>query len=226
VIEEAKARSYKVLSDYVAAQMVDMMRGTVEYGTAVRARALGRELAGKTGTVNDFTDAWFIGYTPSYVCGTWIGFDEKRSLGKGETGGSAALPFWIDFMENFLKEKPKERFGPLPDMPDDLKEAQVARIKEHAAERARQAAASGDVLPGTGEVPNLDPLGETSSPRPTPTVEKPAPTPTPTPVVPKIVKPTPEVKPPKPEEKEKKGKKGKVDNDTSNWVPGALGSEL
>src|SRR5207244_399424 len=116
VLEEAKPKSYKVLSEYVAGQMVDLMRGTVEFGTAVRAKSLGRELAGKTGTVNDFTDAWFIGYTPSVACGTWIGFDEKRSLGKGEAGASAALPFWLDFAQNYFKEKPKEKFGPIPDM--------------------------------------------------------------------------------------------------------------
>jgi penicillin-binding protein 1A len=217
VLEEAKPKSYKVLSAYVAAQMVDMMRGSVEYGTAVRARSLGRELAGKTGTVNDFTDAWFIGYTPSLACGTWIGFSEKRSLGKGESGSSAALPFWIDFMEKYLKDKPKERFGPIPEMSEDLKQTQIVRSREQAAARARQAAKSGDILPGTDEVPNLDPLGETASPRPAPTPEKPAPPPVAQPqpespkpeTRPKLVRPTPEVKPPEPEEKVRKGKKGK-----------------
>jgi len=224
VLDGAKPKSFKVLSEYVAAQMVDLMRGTVEFGTAVRAKSLGRELAGKTGTVNDFTDAWFIGYTPSIACGTWIGFDEKRSLGKGESGATAALPFWIDFMEKYLKEKPKEKFGPIPELPDELKEVQVARVKEHAAERAREAARSGDILPGTDEVPNLDPLSDATNKNPAPAPEKPAPPPIAEPPAeqpkpesrPKLVKPTPEPQPPKPEEKGKKGKKGKVEGDPPN----------
>lgn len=177
VIEEAKPKSYKVFSDYVAAQMVDMMRGSVQYGTATRAGALGRELAGKTGTVNDFTDAWFIGYSPSVVCGVWIGYsDNKKSLGKGESGSSAALPFWTDFMQAYFKDKPKEKFGPIPPVPDELKQQQLARSRERAAELARIAAQSGDVLPGSPDLPNLDPLANLPAPTPTPT---PAPTPPP-----------------------------------------------
>jgi len=221
VLDEAKPKSYKVLSGYVAGQMVSMMRGTVEFGTAQRASALGRELAGKTGTVNDFTDAWFIGYTPSVVCGVWIGFDEKRSLGKGEAGASAALPFWLDFAQNYFKDKPKEKFGPIPDLPDDVKQVQVTRSREHAAERAREAARSGDVLPGTDDVPNLDPLAEAAKARPSPTptpdknapppVAAPTPEPPKTETRPKVVNPTPQVKPtPQDEKKGKKGKGGGV----------------
>ncbi|MGA0134088.1 MAG: insulinase family protein, partial [Opitutales bacterium] len=73
LLEEAQPRREQVLTPYVAGQMVDLMRGAVQYGTAASASSLGHELAGKTGTVNDFTDAWFIGYTPSVVCGVWIG---------------------------------------------------------------------------------------------------------------------------------------------------------
>ncbi|MGH9751329.1 MAG: penicillin-binding protein 1A, partial [Blastocatellia bacterium] len=128
VLDRTDPKSHKVLSNYVAAQMVDMMRGAVQYGTATAAGSIGHELAGKTGTVNDFTDAWFIGYTPKYVCGVWIGYsDRKRSLGKGESGASAALPFWIDFMQNYLKYKPKERFGRIPELPDDLRQVQSMR---------------------------------------------------------------------------------------------------
>jgi membrane peptidoglycan carboxypeptidase len=93
LLEEAQPRREQVLTPYVAGQMVDLMRGAVQYGTAASASSLGHELAGKTGTVNDFTDAWFIGYTPSVVCGVWIGYsDQKRTLGQGEAGASAALP--------------------------------------------------------------------------------------------------------------------------------------
>ena len=72
-----------------------MLRGVVERGTGVAARVLERPLAGKTGTTNDFSNAWFVGYTPSLVAGVWIGHDRPRSLGNEETGARAALPIWV-----------------------------------------------------------------------------------------------------------------------------------
>ncbi len=221
VLEDAKPKSYKVVSEYVAAQMVDMMRGSVEFGTATRAKSLGRELAGKTGTVNDYTDAWFIGYTPSIACGVWIGFDEKRTLGKGESGASAALPFWLTFMEQYFKDKPKEKFGKIPELPEDLKRVQLARAHERS-DRLRTDIESGDVLPGSADVPNLDPLGGGApagkapgsenaahpAERPADKVAEPLPN-----NGPKTLKPTPEPKLPVPidDDKLRKGKKGKVE---------------
>src|ERR1700679_1610136 len=67
-------------------------------------------LGGKTGTTNDFTDAWFIGFSPSVTCGTWIGFDDRQTLGNKETGARAALPMWMDFMRVAIANKPKEMF--------------------------------------------------------------------------------------------------------------------
>ncbi|MGH9825746.1 MAG: penicillin-binding protein 1A, partial [Blastocatellia bacterium] len=96
-----KSESYKVMSGYVAGQMQDMMRAVVLGGTGSRMMS-NKELAkrmicGKTGTVNDFTDAWFLGYTPSYSCGVWIGYPGlKKSLGPQEQGALAALPMWMD----------------------------------------------------------------------------------------------------------------------------------
>jgi penicillin-binding protein 1A len=216
IIEEAKPKSYKVFSDYVAAQMVEMMRGTVQFGTAVSAGSLGRELAGKTGTVDDFTDAWFIGYTPTIVCGVWIGYsDNKKTLGKGESGASAALPFWIDFMKVYFKGKPKEKFGPVPPIPDDLKQQQVARAKERANEMARIAAQRGDVLPGSSDIPNLDPLAGAGAPMPTPVPEPAAPvqppvkaTPPPPPLPAPVETKTKSQVAPEPVKKGKKGKSG------------------
>ena len=222
VLEQPPSKSYKVLSDYVAAQMVDMMRGAVQYGTAVAAGSIGHELAGKTGTVNDFTDAWFIGYTPKVVCGVWIGYsDRKKSLGKGESGASAALPFWIDFMQNYLKYKPKDKFGKLPELPDDLRLVQANRAREHAKELARIAAQEGDILPGSlDEAPNLDPLAgrpltrdkapaaliKTAPPIREERVE------TPRQEQPRILKPPVETKPQTNDESSRKGKKGKAGN--------------
>ncbi len=165
LLEEAQPRREQVLTPYVAGQMVDLMRGAVQYGTAASASSLGHELAGKTGTVNDFTDAWFIGYTPSVVCGVWIGYsDQKRTLGQGEAGASAALPFWLDFMRAYLKEKEKERFPPTPPPTDEIRGMQHVRASQQASERARLGALSGDILPDSVEIPDLDPLGEEAAP--------------------------------------------------------------
>jgi penicillin-binding protein 1A len=110
-----EADTYKVISPYVASQMQEIMRGVVTGGTATAiggSKELGnRMICGKTGTVNDFTDAWFIGYTPTYTAGVWIGYPGlKKSLGQGEAGGVAALPMWIRFMEKFMVGKPNDKF--------------------------------------------------------------------------------------------------------------------
>jgi penicillin-binding protein 1A len=136
----------KATSAYVAANMVEVMRGVIDGGTGSAARAnkelAKRPLAGKTGTVNDFTDAWFIGYTPSYACGVWIGYPgSKRTLGEGETGGHAALPMWVDFMEDFLKGKPAEQFPAKPS-PDADTMAEQERMKAIATAAAREQAAA------------------------------------------------------------------------------------
>ncbi|HEY5885933.1 MAG TPA: PBP1A family penicillin-binding protein [Pyrinomonadaceae bacterium] len=138
ILEEWERRTHKVMNEYVALTMVSMMRGVVESGTATAARSLGVPVAGKTGTVNDHTDVWFIGYTPSYVTGVWMGYPgKKKPLGKGMTGGVGALPFFIDFMKDFLKDKSKENFDKAPSMPEDMRELFRQRQRELAAERAQ-----------------------------------------------------------------------------------------
>lgn len=98
----------RVISPQNAYLMTSMMRDVIEDGTAVRARQLGRsDLAGKTGTTNDLRDAWFAGYNPEIVAVSWIGFDQSRSLGNGETGSRAALPMWISFMRQALDGTPE-----------------------------------------------------------------------------------------------------------------------
>ncbi|MGH9748603.1 MAG: penicillin-binding protein 1A [Candidatus Polarisedimenticolia bacterium] len=109
--EEAKPRIIEVLRADVAYVMTYLLEGVTESGTgAAAAREMNRTVAGKTGTTDDLADAWFVGFSPSLVAGTWVGFDEKRSLGEGETGARAALPIWIDFMKAAHKGKPPERF--------------------------------------------------------------------------------------------------------------------
>jgi penicillin-binding protein 1A len=98
VMAEEGAEARDVISQSTARTMVSLLQGVVLHGTAAPARRLNHALAGKTGTTNDYTDAWFIGFSPSLTAGVWIGYDEKRTLGDNETGGHAALPIWIDFM--------------------------------------------------------------------------------------------------------------------------------
>jgi penicillin-binding protein 1A len=137
VLEEWEKTTYKVTSEYVALTMVDMMRGVVEMGTATGAKVLGVPLAGKTGTVNDHTDVWFLGYTPTYVTGVWMGYPgRKKPLGNDMTGGHGALPFFVDFMKDFLKDKPKENFPKPPGMPEDMKELKKQRDREVSEENA------------------------------------------------------------------------------------------
>jgi penicillin-binding protein 1A len=106
------AEAKQVLDPQVAYVVTDMMRSVVDEGTAVAARKLKRQIAGKTGTSNGARDTWFVGFTPDLVAGVWIGFDDNRPLGRGETGGHAALPVWIDVMKVALKNRGAKTFKP------------------------------------------------------------------------------------------------------------------
>jgi penicillin-binding protein 1A len=114
VLEENLPELRDVISAEKARLMVDLLQEPVRDGTAVKAKALGRPVAGKTGTTNDYTDAWFIGFTPSLTLGVWVGFDEKVTLGNEETGARAALPIWMDVIQQTYKDKPIEQFQPPP----------------------------------------------------------------------------------------------------------------
>jgi len=100
----------RVIPPQSAYLMTHLLRGVVQHGTGQRAKVLGRPIAGKTGTSSDYADAWFIGYTPSLLSSVWVGFDDKASLGKNETGARAALPIWISFMDQALRNTPVEKF--------------------------------------------------------------------------------------------------------------------
>jgi penicillin-binding protein 1A len=110
--EQARPAAGEALRPDVAYVMVAMFEGAVERGTAKLARGLGRPVGGKTGTTDDYTDAWFVGFTPSLAAGVWVGYDQKRTLGARETGARAALPIWLDFMRDALAGSPVELFHP------------------------------------------------------------------------------------------------------------------
>lgn len=118
VLEEDYPDARDVVSARTARTMVSLLQGVVQHGTALAAKRLSHPVAGKTGTTNDYTDAWFIGFSPSITCGVWLGYDEKKSLGENETGSQAALPIWIDFMRVALANPAlkKETFLPSPDV--------------------------------------------------------------------------------------------------------------
>lgn len=106
----AEQTAPRVIDPRNAWLMNSMLQDVVRRGTAARAKSLGRnDLAGKTGTTNDYVDAWFAGYTPDVVAVSWIGYDQPRNLGRGETGGRAALPMWIDYMRTALKDIPERQ---------------------------------------------------------------------------------------------------------------------
>jgi penicillin-binding protein 1A len=216
VLEEWEKTTYKVVNSYVALTMVSMMRGVVQFGTATEASSLGVPVAGKTGTVNDHTDVWFIGYTPTYVTGVWMGYPgRKKPLGNDMTGGHGALPMFVTFMKDFLKGKPKEEFDKAPGMPEDMKELFRQRQRELQAERAQlgeDAAKTTDedntTTPAAGSTePKLEQM---TLPPPPKADEGPTnPQPHAEPVAPRVdVPPPPVSRPREVDPAKKKGKKG------------------
>jgi penicillin-binding protein 1A len=116
VLEEDFPDVKDAISARTSRIMTSMLQEVVLHGTAIAAAAMKYPLAGKTGTTNDFTDAWFVGFSPTLTCGVWIGYDEKKSLGAKETGAHAALPIWMDFMRVALAGKDPGTFQPVPEL--------------------------------------------------------------------------------------------------------------
>ena len=115
VLEENYPEVRDVVSARTARIMVSMLQEVVlSTAPAMPASKLNHPLGGKTGTTNDFTDAWFVGFSPSLTCGVWVGYDEKKTLGNKETGAMAALPIWIDFMRVALQGRESEDFAAPP----------------------------------------------------------------------------------------------------------------
>jgi len=100
----------QVVSSEVSYIITNLMQSVVNSGTGQRAKAVGRPVAGKTGTTNDMKDAWFVGFVPQLVAGVWVGFDQERSLGAGGSGGQAAAPIWTEFMQRAVASMPVQNF--------------------------------------------------------------------------------------------------------------------
>ena len=123
LLEDAHPEVHDVISPEVARTMTAMLEEVVQFGTAMKAKSIGRPAGGKTGTTQDYTDAWFVGFTPQITAGVWVGFDDKQiSLGKRETGAQAALPIWMEFVERGMAGIPAMDF------------ANVVTLEQQAAE--------------------------------------------------------------------------------------------
>jgi penicillin-binding protein 1A len=219
LLEKFEGASSRVTSEYVALTMVDMMRGVVQGGgTATGASAGGQPLAGKTGTVNNETDVWFIGYTPSYVTGVWMGNPlRKESLGAGMTGGHGAVPYFNAFMVPFMKDKQRESFPGIPPMPAEMRTLMERNKREELEklEKADQAAIRSGATTSTTTTDTAvtTPAGTETGTNPPSTENKPATTEAaPPPVAKPVAKPpVRDPDPPKQEQPEgsrRKGKKG------------------
>jgi penicillin-binding protein 1A len=170
VLEEPRPKVNDVIPPDVARTMVAMLEEVVQFGTGVRAKELGRPSAGKTGTTNDFTDAWYIGFTPQLTAGVWVGNDDKRiSLGKKETGARAALPIWLEFMQQGMQSEPVENF---PNVVPLEKLAPTRQVQVDVPDTAPPADAAEQGLTETG------------APKAAPVLPKPAPKSTVSPATP------------------------------------------
>jgi penicillin-binding protein 1A len=120
VIEENRPEPHEALRADTAFLMAHLLEGVVQRGTAAAARSLDWPLAGKTGTMDEFTDAWFVGFDPNVSVGVWIGYDEKKPIGSGETGAQAALPIWIDFMKVYIDKRADRSRPPQFEAPGNI----------------------------------------------------------------------------------------------------------
>jgi penicillin-binding protein 1A len=165
-LDEPPPQVSEVISVDTARTMMQFLQAVTRMGTGAAAAQLKHPLGGKTGTTNDFTDAWFIGFSPSVTCGTWIGFDNRQTLGEKETGAKAALPMWMDFMRAAIANKPDEKFpeGNAPEKQLDVpltppSDSPVVKEIPKPTEDANPDAAEPDVNPAPADAaPKAPPL--------------------------------------------------------------------
>ena len=166
-LDAPKPRVNEVISVETARMMMTMLKAVTTYGTAAVASSLHHPFGGKTGTTNDYTDAWFIGFSPSVTAGVWIGFDNRQSLGEKETGAKAALPIWMDFMRAAIDGKDDETF-PAEGAPK--KHLEVAVTEDADKPEAPDASAAPDTPEDSKEPKTAEPV---PPPTPVPPVSAP-----------------------------------------------------
>ncbi|MGH8067976.1 MAG: penicillin-binding protein 1A [Candidatus Entotheonellia bacterium] len=162
VLEKHAPLGERVMSEQQAFVMTSMLQGVVQRGTATRAKVLSRPVAGKTGTTNDFIDAWFVGYSPTLVAGVWVGIDDRESLGYKEAGGRAALPIWIEFMQQALERIPLQDFVTPPHIRLVRIHPRTGASSEPGSGSTIQIALAEEMTPRTAQVKavqNTDRLG-------------------------------------------------------------------
>jgi penicillin-binding protein 1A len=138
-LEQTTPEVREVISLDIARKMMILLQAVVQHGTGAAAASMKHAFGGKTGTTNSFTDAWFLGFSPSITCGTWIGFDNPaQSLGDKETGAKAALPMWMDFMKVAIADKPNEQFAKY-EAPRKQLDVPVAPADDQAAPKPAKA---------------------------------------------------------------------------------------
>ncbi len=120
VLQENRPQPHEAIRADTAYVMTHLLRGVVQRGTAAAARALDWPLAGKTGTMDEYTDAWFVGFDPNISVGVWVGYDEKKPIGNGETGATAALPIWMDFMRAYIDARADRTMPPEFEPPGNI----------------------------------------------------------------------------------------------------------
>ena len=123
ILEQNRPQAHEAIRADTAFVMTHLLRGVIQRGTGAAAASLDWPLAGKTGTVDDYTDTWFVGFDPNITVGVWVGYDEKKPIGgssNGETGATAALPIWIDFMQAYIDARGDRKNPPTFDAPDNI----------------------------------------------------------------------------------------------------------
>ncbi len=172
----------EVISQQTARTMMTLFREVTAHGTGAAVAQMNHPLGGKTGTTSDFTDAWFLGFSPSITCGVWVGYDSREPLGEKETGARAALPIWMTFMKVAIQGKDDEQF--LADQDEKAAEPATAQpaAQTIAKPAAQPAGAAKPAVPKPAVAPALHPTAElpdrpVTRPRPAGSTAAPAPRP-------------------------------------------------
>ena len=187
-LEQRTSGVREVISLEIARKMMILLQAVTTHGTASVASSLHHAFGGKTGTTNGYTDAWFVGFSPSITCGTWVGYDSRQSLGEKETGAKAALPIWMSFMQVAIADRPDEQFSRLA-----VPKRQLAAVSAPA--RVTEASDEDDDTPKAPPEPSVPPVPDAlPEDAPAPAVASPVAVPVPlstSPRPPRTATPTP-----------------------------------